>query len=447
MSKVKILFVLIMSFCLLLATQAEARKWTLQECLDYALKHNVTLRQNVLTKASAHESVLQSQAELFPLVNASTSQNLSYTPFPQTGRATVTNGYVTSSVDKLSYNGMYAINFNWTIWNGNQNRMKIRQNKLTEQQATVDSAITANSIQEQITQIYIQILYTAEAIKVNEKSLEWSKENEERGNTMVEVGTFSKADLSQLTAQRANDEYNVVAQQGNLLNYTRQLKQLLEITDEDFEIAIPDSLNGDALAEIPGLQTVYERALTSRPEIKGKQLTVEAGELSIKQAKAQYLPTIGLSGGISSNVTTMNSNAYGTQLKNNLAGGVGITINIPIWDQRQTRTAVNKARISLESNQLALQNQRTQLYSTKENYLIQASTNQAKYKSAVINTESQQTSYEMLSEQFRLGLKNIVELREGMNNLITAQQNELQSKYMTLYNLQMLNFYENGQVK
>ena len=438
---------MILSFCLLLATQAEARKWSLQECLDYALKHNVTLRQNVLTKASAHESVLQSQAELFPLVNVSTSQNLSYTPFPQTRRATVTNGYVTSSVDKLSYNGMYAINFNWTIWNGNQNRMKIRQNKLTEQQAAVDSAITANSIQEQITQIYIQILYTAEAIKVNEKSLEWSKENEERGKTMVEVGTFSKADLSQLTAQRANDEYNVVAQQGNLLNYTRQLKQLLEITDEDFEIAIPDSLNGDALAEIPGLQTVYERALTSRPEIKGKQLAVEVGELSIKQAKAQYLPTIGLSGGISSNVTTMNSNAYGTQLKNNLAGGVGITINIPIWDQRQTRTAVNKARISLESNQLALQNQRTQLYSTKENYLIQASTNQAKYKSAVINTESQQTSYEMLSEQFRLGLKNIVELREGMNNLITAQQNELQSKYMTLYNLQMLNFYENGQVK
>lgn len=447
MSKVKILFVLILGFCLLLATQAEARKWTLQECLDYALKHNVTLRQNVLTKASTHESVLQSQAELFPSVNASTSQNLSYTPFPQTGRATVTNGYVTSSVDKLSYNGMYAINFNWTIWNGNQNRMKIRQNMLTEQQATVDSAITANSIQEQITQIYIQILYTAEAIKVNEKSLEWSKENEKRGKTMVEVGTFSKADLSQLTAQRANDEYNVVAQQGNLLNYTRQLKQLLEITDEDFEIAIPDSLDGDALAEIPGLQTVYERALTSRPEIKGKQLAVEVGELSIKQAKAQYLPTIGLSGGISSNVTTMNSNAYGTQLKNNLAGGVGITINIPIWDQRQTRTAVNKARISLESNQLALQNQRTQLYSTIENYWIQASTNQAKYKSAVVNTESQQTSYEMLSEQFRLGLKNIVELREGMNNLITAQQNELQSKYMTLYNIQMLNFYENGQVK
>ena len=447
MSKTNILFVLALGFCLLFTTQMEARKWTLQECLDYALKHNVTLRQNVLTKASVHESVLQSQAELFPSVNASTSQNLSYTPFPQIGRATVTNGYVTSSVDKVSYNGMYAINFNWTIWNGNQNRMKIRQNKLTEQQAAIDSAITANSIQEQIAQIYIQILYTAEAIKVSQQSLVWSKENEERGKTMVDVGTFSKADLSQLTAQRASDEYNVVAQQSNLRNYTRQLKQLLEITDDEFEVAIPDQLDGNALAEIPKLQVVYERALTSRPEMKGKQLAVEAGELSIKQAKTQHLPTIGLNGGISSNVTTMSSNAYGTQLKNSLAGTIGVTVSIPIWDQRQTRTAVNKARIALENSQLALQNQRTQLYSTIENYWIQASTNQAKYKSAVINSESQQTSYEMLSEQFRLGLKNIVELREGMNNLITARQNELQSKYLTLYNLQMLNFYKNGQVK
>ena len=447
MSKVKILFVLALGFCLLSVTQAEARKWTLQECIDYALKHNVTLRQNILTKVSAHESVLQSQAELFPSVSASTSQNMSYTPFPQAGRATVANGYVQNSVDKVYYNGMYAINFNWTIWNGNQNRMKIRQNRLTEQQAAIDSAITANSIQEQIAQIYIQILYTAEAIKVSQQSLVWSKENEERGKTMVDVGTFSKADLSQLTAQRASDEYNVVAQQSNLRNYTRQLKQLLEITDDDFEVAIPDQLDGDALAEIPRLQVVYERALTSRSEMKGRQLAVEAGELSIKQAKAQHLPTIGLNGGVSSNVTTMSSNAYGTQLKNNLAGAIGVSVNIPIWDQRQTRTAINKARISLESSQLALQNQRTQLYSTIENYWIQASTNQAKYKSAVVNSESQQTSYEMLSEQFRLGLKNIVELREGMNNLITARQNELQSKYLTLYNLQMLNFYENGQVK
>ncbi|WP_124140463.1 TolC family protein [Prevotella intermedia] len=92
-------------FSLLSATPADARKWTLQECLDYAMTHNVTLRQNILTKSSAHEDLLQSQAELFPSINASTTQNASYTPFSQSGRATVTNGYVQNSIDKVSYNG------------------------------------------------------------------------------------------------------------------------------------------------------------------------------------------------------------------------------------------------------------------------------------------------------------------------------------------------------
>ena len=116
MSKVKILFVLALGFCLLSVTQAEARKWTLQECIDYALKHNVTLRQNILTKVSAHESVLQSQAELFPSVSASTSQNMSYTPFPQAGRATVANGYVQNSVDKVYYNVCHQLQLDHLEW-------------------------------------------------------------------------------------------------------------------------------------------------------------------------------------------------------------------------------------------------------------------------------------------------------------------------------------------
>lgn len=96
----------------------------------------------------------------------------------------------------------------------------------------------------------------------------------------------------------------------------------------------------------------------------------------------------------------------------------------------------------MENSRLALQQEQTTLYSTIEDYWIQATNNQAKYKSAITNTESQLTSYELLSEQFRLGLKNITELREAKQNLITAQQNELQSKYLTLYNIQMLHFYE-----
>lgn len=448
MEKTTIRIIALSTLLVFFGTVAEAKKWTLQECLSYALSNNITLQRARLTKASAHEDVLQAQAQLLPSLSASTSHVVAYTPFPETGRAQVTNGYVESSVDKVSYNGSYGINANWTVWNGNQNHNLVKLNKLSEQKAEVDSAVTANSIQEQIAQLYVQILYSAEAIKVNQQSLEASKKNEERGKEMVKVGSMSKAELSQLTAQRAQDEYNIVAAESNMRDYTRQLKQLLQITNDDnFEVETPTEETGDALQAIPALTQVYEEALSNRPEIKSSQLAIEQNQLNLKIAKAQSLPSVALTAGVSTNSTTLNDNAWGTQLKNNLGLNGGVTVSIPIFDQRKKKTAVSKALISIEDSKMQLRDQETQLYATIENYWIQATTNQAKYRSSVDNTKSQQDSYDMLSEQFRLGLKNIVELMNGKTNLITAQQEQLQSKYLTLLNINMLKFYMQGEIK
>ncbi|MDD7336608.1 MAG: TolC family protein [Prevotella sp.] len=448
MEKTTIRIIALSTLLVFFGTVAEAKKWTLQECLSYALSNNITLQRARLTKASAHEDVLQAQAQLLPSLSASTSHVVAYTPFPETGRAQVTNGYVESSVDKVSYNGSYGINANWTMWNGNQNHNLVKLNKLIEQKAEVDSAVTANSIQEQIAQLYVQILYSAEAIKVNQQSLEASKKNEERGKEMVKVGSMSKAELSQLTAQRAQDEYNIVAVESNMRDYTRQLKQLLQITNDDnFEVETPTEETGDALQAIPALTQVYEEALSNRPEIKSSQLAIEQNQLNLKIAKAQSLPSVALTAGVSTNSTTLNDNAWGTQLKNNLGLNGGVTVSIPIFDQRKKKTAVSKALISIEDSKMQLRDQETQLYATIENYWIQATTNQAKYRSSVANTKSQQDSYDMLSEQFRLGLKNIVELMNGKTNLITAQQEQLQSKYLTLLNINMLKFYMQGEIK
>lgn len=448
MEKTTIRIIALSTLLVFFGTVAEAKKWTLQECLSYALSNNITLQRARLTKASAHEDVLQAQAQLLPSLSASTSHVVAYTPFPETGRAQVTNGYVESSVDKVSYNGSYGINANWTVWNGNQNHNLVKLNKLSEQKAEVDSAVTANSIQEQIAQLYVQILYSAEAIKVNQQSLEASKKNEERGKEMVKVGSMSKAELSQLTAQRAQDEYNIVAAESNMRDYTRQLKQLLQITNDDnFEVETPTDETGDALQAIPALTQVYEEALSNRPEIKSSQLAIEQNQLNLKIAKAQSLPSVALTAGVSTNSTTLNDNAWGTQLKNNLGLNGGVTVSIPIFDQRKKKTAVSKALISIEDSKMQLRDQETQLYATIENYWIQATTNQAKYRSSVANTKSQQDSYDMLSEQFRLGLKNIVELMNGKTNLITAQQEQLQSKYLTLLNINMLKFYMQGEIK
>lgn len=397
---------------------------------------------------STKEDVKQAQAELLPSLSFSTSQNVNYNPWPETNRATVTNGYVETSVDKVYYNGSYGLNLNWTVWNGNRNRNQLKLDKITAEQAELDSATTANSIQEQIAQLYVQILYSADAVDVCKQSLETSSVNEARGKEFVNVGKMSKADLAQLTAQRAKDEYSLVEAESNLKNYKRQMKQLLQITsEEEFDVAMPTSTDEMAMETIPTLTSVYTAALDSRPEIKNAQLGIDGSELSIKMAKAQRMPTIDFNASAMTNTTSMSSKEWGTQLKNNFITGAGVTLSIPIFDNRQSKTAIRKAKIQQQQYQLDLQDKQTTLYSTIENYWLQATTNQSKFRAAKANTTSAQESYDLLSEQFRLGLKNTVELMTGKTNLLTAQQNELQSKYLTILNMNMLDFYKGKKVK
>ena len=425
-----------------------ARQWTLKDCIDYALANNISLRKTKLQEYSALEDVKQSQSALLPSLSFSTSQNGTYRPWPEAGKATVDNGYVQSSIDKIYYSGSYSVNGNWTVWNGGRNTNTVKLNKLAAEQARLDSAETANSIQEQIAQLYVQILYSNDAINVCKESLETSKINENRGKDMFEVGKISKADLAQLTAQRAQDEFNVIEAESNMRNYKRQLKQLLQITDdEEFDIAIPQTTDEMALCEIPALNEIYAATLNIRPEIKNAKLGIESSDLSIKIAKAQKLPTIDLNAGVSTNTTTMSDNKWGQQLKNNVNVGAGFTVSIPLFDNRSSKTAVNKAKIQRENYILELRDKQTTLYSTVENYWLQAVINQNKFKAAKVSTESAKASYELLSEQFALGLKNIVELMTGKNNLLTAQQNELQSKYLAILNIDMLKFYETGNLK
>lgn len=425
-----------------------ARQWTLKDCIDYALANNISLRKTKLQEYSALEDVKQSQSALLPSLSFSTSQNGTYRPWPEAGKATVDNGYVQSSIDKIYYSGSYSVNGNWTVWNGGRNTNTVKLNKLAAEQARLDSVETANSIQEQIAQLYVQILYSNDAINVCKESLETSKINENRGKDMFEVGKISKADLAQLTAQRAQDEFNVIEAESNMRNYKRQLKQLLQITDdEEFDIAIPQTTDEMALCEIPALNEVYAATLNIRPEIKNAKLGIESSDLSIKIAKAQKLPTIDLNAGVSTNTTTMSDNKWGQQLKNNVNVGAGFTVSIPLFDNRSSKAAVNKAKIQRENYILELRDKQTTLYSTVENYWLQAVINQNKFKAAKVSTESAKASYELLSEQFALGLKNIVELMTGKNNLLTAQQNELQSKYLAILNIDMLKFYETGNLK
>ena len=439
----------IMILAVMMSINASALKlWTLEDCLTYAIENNITLKQAQLKRQSATEDRKQSQAALLPTLSASTNQSVGYRPWQDSGTTTVTNGTVNTKVDKAYYNGSYGLNASWTVWNGGQNTNQVRLNRLSEEQADLSISETANSIQEKIAQLYVQILYMTEAIDVHRQSLTTSKKNEERGQQMVEVGKMSKADLAQLTAQRASDEYSIVEAESQLANYKLQLKQLLEITDgESFDVAVPETTDEQALADIPSMTEVYESALVARPEIQNAKLNIESGDLQLKIAKAGWLPTLSVTGGLGTSTNSLSSNGWGNQIKTNFDASAGLGVSIPIVDGRKTKTAVNKAQIAREQAQLDLIDKQKNLYSTIEGYWLDALTNQQKFRSALTTVESEQTSYDLLSEQFQLGLKNIVELMTGKDKLLTAQQNKLQSKYMTILSQQLLKFYQGETMK
>lgn len=428
----RMIYVMALLCCLSIDAQ---KKWTLQDCINYAMENSVSMKLAKIKKQSAQEDALQSKAALLPTLTASTSQGGGYSPFDNT------------AADKVYYNGSYGVNTQWTVWNGWQNTNAAKVSKLTEEQADLSIDVTANSLQEQITKLYVQILYTAEAIEVNRQNLETSKKNEERGQQMVEVGKMSKADLAQLTAQRVASEYSIVESETQLSKYKLQLKQVLDLKDNTFDVAIPTTSDQQALESIPTMNSVYEAAMAQRPEIKNAQLDIEKSKLQMKIAKAGKLPSVTLNGGLSTSTNSLSRTAWGSQMKNNVGLSATLNVSIPIFDARRTKTNINKAHLEQEQAQVQFDDEEHELYTTIEGLWLDAVNNQQKFTSASASVESEQQSYNLLSEQFNLGLKNIVELMNGKDKLLTALQNKLQSKYQTILSQQLLKFYQNGTIK
>lgn len=436
----KIVKCLILVVLVLFANNMSAvtpEKWTLKECIDYALENNITVKTGKLSVLSSAEDVKEANARLFPTLAFSTSHQLGYKPFIDN------NG--DSYTDKGSYSGDYGLNASWTIWDGNKNRNNIKLQNLIGKQTQLSLDEEINSIQEQIVKLYVQILYVSEAVNVNAQILDISRQNASRGKDMYEVGSISKADLSQLDAQVATDEYNLVNIKGQLDEYKLQMKDLLRLDyDADFDVVMPSSSDAQALDVPPAVSEVLENALANRPEIRNALLGIESSNLNIEIAKSGYKPTVSLSGGIGSNTMTGTGYGWGNQMKTNLSSSLGVTLSVPIFDNRTAKTAVNKAKIGLQQSELENTDARNAIALTIQGFWINATTNQQRFKSAKVSVASAQDSYELLSEQFRLGLKNIVELTNAKTVLLNAEQNRLESKYTAILYVQLLKFY-NGE--
>lgn len=443
---------LIILSCLLLlpagmkAEDDMPKQWKLRDCIDYALEHNITIRRNRINVESTQEDVKTAKADFLPSLSGNVSQRIVNRPNSASGTI-ISGDNITTSESKTSYNGSYGIDANWTVYNGSKRVNTVKQQQLNSRMAELTVDQSENSIEESITQLYVQILYSAEAVKVNESTLEVSRKEFERGQALFDAGSIASSDLAQLEAQVSNDNYLLVTSQTTLQNYKLQLKQLLEL-DGDFEmnLYLPQLDDSSVLIPLPTKDDVYQTALNLRPEIESGKLNIEASDMNIKIARAGYIPTLSLSAGIGTTNANGSDFSFSEQVKQNWNNSLGLTLSIPIFDKRQTKSAINKAKLQRQTSQLDLMDEQKTLYKTIESLWLSANSAQQQYVAATQKLKSTQASYTLVSEQFNLGMKNTVELLTEKNNLLSAQQETLQAKYTAILNAGLLRFYQGEEI-
>lgn len=413
------------------ATAQEASKtWTLQECLDYAYQNNIQVRQSRNNQLSGIEDTKQAKAALFPSLVASTTQ--SYTNYPSS-----------EVTDNNSYTGTYGITAGMTIFEGGKLRTEVKRQKVQNQMDALSVEESVNDIRIAIVQAYMQCLYAADAVRINRSTAEASKAQRDRAEEMLRAGSISRVDFAQLQSQYSSDEYQVVVASSTLDNYKLQLKQLLELDImEEMNPAVPGVKEENVLKALPSKDEVYATALKVMPQIRRGELGIEAAKLEEKSARAGFFSSISLSASVGTGHMSNNDFESGSQIWNRFNENVGLTLNIPIFSNRKNRTAVNKAKIALNDSYLEWTSLQKELLRNVESAYLDAVSAQAQYLSAREKEKYARESYELTSEQFRVGVKNTVELITAQNEYSAAQQQVLQAKYLTLLSIELLNIYQ-----
>lgn len=424
------LLIAVCTFTVALKAQEESQKWTLRSCLDYAIENNIQLKKSRVNELSGLEDTERAKAQLFPSLSASVTQG--YVNYPS------------SDVDKNnSYSGNYSINANWTVFDGGQRNKAIKQQKLQNEMDKLSTEQGEDDIQIAIVQTYMQVLYAMESVRINENTVETSKAQRDRAEELYKAGSISLVDFSQLESQYSTDKHQLVVAQTSLDNYKLQLKQLLELDiTQDIELSLSDIEETWVLAPLPDKQVIYTTSLAVMPQIKSSELSLENAELEKQKAKASYWPTISMNAGVGTGHLSGTNYSFGNKIWNNFNESFGITIKIPIFTNRENKTAYNKAKLAITTSQLELINSQKELLKTVEGIYLDATSAQSQYLLAKERLSYVQQSFKLTEEQFFLGMKNTLEMLTEKNNLLSAQQEVLQSKYMAIMSIQLLNIYQ-----
>jgi outer membrane protein len=407
--------------------QTSTKQWDLSGCIQYALTNNIQIQKAKVTLQSNEVSTKESKAALLPNLSASIGQNLSTYPFASTS----------------GYTGSYGVSSSMLLFDGGKTSKTISQSKLNEDVARYSILASEKSIQMSILQNYAQILYADEAVKVYQETVKTSEYQYERGKAMLKAGSISGVDLAQLESQLSSDKYQLVVAQNTLSTAKLALKQLLELNlSDEMNLSIPELGKVDVLKPLSSLQTIYETALNAMPQIKSDKTNIQISSLDTEKAKAGYLPKVSLTGSAGTSHSTGVSANLGDQISKGFNAGVGVSVSIPIFSNRQNKSAVEKAVLNEKTAKLNMQDTEKNLLTEIESVYQNALSAQSQYQAASEKVKALETSYNLIEQQFGLGMKNTLELLTEKNSLLSARQSQMQAKYLSIANMQILNLYQ-----
>lgn len=428
-----------MSLCSL---SAQPRQWTLRECCDYAVAHNITIKQQENQCRQREIQLSTARNQRLPDLSGSVSQNFSF------GRGlTADNTYSNTNTSSTSF----SLGTSVPLFTGFQIPNQVKLNQLNLEAATADLEKAKNDIRMQVAQAFVQILYNMEIADVARRQIAIDSMQVGRLQALVDNGKASGVELSQQKATLANSRLTATQADNNLALAILTLTQLLELpTPEGFSIVRPefDSLGSDSAAvSMANPDIIYAEALGLKPEIVAQQLRLRATDHNIKIAKAGYLPTLSLNGGLGSNYYTtskFSSDPFGTQMKNNFSQYIGLNLSVPIFNRFSTRNNVRNAVIEQENQQLQLDNTKKTLYKEIQQVCQNSIAAQAKYESSSAAMQSTKDAFTLMQAKYENGKATITEFNESKNQYLKSESDLVQARYELIYQQALLQFYRGG---
>ena len=415
--------------------------WTLEKCIDYAVEHNIAVRQ-IENQIEQRQLQLQtSKAQRLPDLNASAGQNFSF------GRGlTAENTYTNTNTSSTSF----SIGTSVPLFTGFQIPNQVKLSQLNLEAATKDLEKACNDIRTQVAQAFVQTLYDMEISNVARRQIAIDSAQVARLKVLLEVGRASHAELSQQQATLAQSQLTATQAQNNVQLALLNLSQLLELdTPEGFAIAVPDSsLHSSLLTPHSSLLTpeaIFAEAVGIRPEIQSEQVRLKATEHSIKIAQAGLYPSLSFSAGLGTNYYTTSgfpSDGFGKQLKNNFSQYLGFNLSIPIFNRLQTRSSIRSARVDRLNQQLQLDNVRKQLYKEIQQAYYNTVAARQKLASSQQARQASQDAFALVQAKYEQGKATITEFNEARNNMLKAESDLTQARYEYLYQTALIRFYQ-----